>query len=189
MTETPDVNLVRAAISCLDTIIEHYGKSTSDAIVNAAQTVADQKCLGHPDQRIRELSLICLTTAVEALGAATVPFLAGALPKTIELLGSSITQEGKLRLHQIVCSFLSALLIHVPWMVSGRYLESIITLSQKSAEVARETAIEESRIEVLRLVARQVSAKDCLMTLKQSLSGAIASGPLVRADRVKFFRD
>ena len=182
------MSLKHAAISCLDTVVEKYGKSSADAVVAAAQTVASSHGVGHEDVRIQEISLVCLTSAVDSIGPATVPLLATALPRALELLEASFSAErNSTRLHDVVYSFLGAILTQVPWIATARYLDSILRLSHRSASAGLETSAKDSRLHVLRLLSRQPDAKQIFSAIERTLDDAISSGPIVSSAEDLYF--
>ena len=174
-----------AAIACLDTIIEKYGKSDAESMAAAVQTVVSSEVLCHDDLRVRTMSILCLTSAVEVLSSDTIPLLPGALPRVLEQLELTLIHgERPAGLHNAGYSFLGALFVHVPWIVTAHHLDRVFKLLHKSAEAGFDEATDENRRQVLRLIATQVDAKDCFATLKRNMADAIAAGPLVCADLV-----
>ena len=178
-----DIPSIHAAIACFDVIVEKYGKSLVDPVVAAMHIVADSKVLDHKDDRIQALSVLCLTSAVEALGAATVPIMAQALPKALEIFERSLTSgAGSWQLQNTVCSYLSAVLAQIPWIVTMRYLDTILRLWHKFAQTASAKSGEEGRKHVLQLMAIHVVPKDIFVTAKRTLADATTAGSLVRVE-------
>lgn len=170
------------AIACLDTIIEKYGKKDTEGILAAIHIVAGSHGIGHSDRRIQIISLLCLTSAVEILGPDTVPLIPGALSVALNHLEASVVEDEKVvGLHNAVYSFLDALCVHLPWIMTTDYYDRILRLSHKSAEAGLDDSANENRLHVLRTIVRQVAAKDYFAAIKRTMADAIATGPLVRA--------
>ena len=178
---TSDIPSIHAALACFDVVVENYGKSLVDPVIAAMHVVAGSKGLGHKDGRIQALSMLCLTSAIEALDAATVPIMAQALPKALEIFELSLTSRaGSLQTQNTVCSYLSAVLAQIPWIVTTRYLDTILRLWHKFAQTANASSGEESRKHVLQLMAIHVAPKDIFATAKRTLADATTAGSLVR---------
>ena len=175
--------LTHSAISCVDTILVKYGKKDTDAATSMASIVAGRHALGHSDERIRVLALLCLASCVEVLGAGFIPVLPLALPLALNDLSLSVkAAEVKRKLHDAALSFIAALLTHVPWMITGSYLDTVLGLCQFSAQADVEEIAGESRLQLLRLVAQQIDMKECLAALDRGWSAAIDAGPMVRIE-------
>ena len=124
--------------------------------------------------------MLCLATAVEVLGEATIPVIPKALPKSIEHLKLSIQEDQEdERLHDAVYSFIGALLSYIPWLVTGQYLDLFLKASHESANSGLPDKCEQNRKEVLKLVAKQVSAQECFAALNRTWNSAMVEGPQV----------
>ncbi|KAI9802060.1 MAG: snoRNA-binding rRNA-processing protein utp10 [Piccolia ochrophora] len=174
--ESSDTLLKHTAISCVDQIFDKYGKTDPASVETAAGIVAGSEGLGHPDDRLRVIALLCLTTAVEAVHARILPVVPNALSNALEYLDSSV--EGNPQLHSAAYSFLGALMLRVPWIIIGKPLEKTLNISYRSAEAATDAKAEETRSEVLQLLAKQVEPKECFSSLEKSWPVAVSQGPL-----------
>ncbi len=185
-----DTHVKHAAIACLDTIIEKYGKSTANAMVAAAEVVAGSEGLGARDDRIQVAALFCLRSAVEILGAATVPVVAIALPKALGLLEMTLNSGSEsTQVHSAVCAFLSAVIAAVPWMVTPQYLDTMLKLIHQSTMGSLAPSAQEDSMYVLRLIAGHVPPRDCFAAIQRTLAQAMAAGPLVRPNSEYFGND
>lgn len=178
--ESSDVSLKHIAVVCMDRIAELFGKKDVAAIVASARIVAGDECLKASESSLRTISMLCLATMVEVLSDGFISILPLALPKAMDNLATSIqedTEDGAL--HNAVYSFLGALILYVPWMVTGADLDFALKLSFESANAEMGEECDQSRIEALRLVPKKVEAKDCLAALDRTWTISMTEGPLV----------
>lgn len=174
------------AIACLDTIIEKYGKRDTESILAAVHIVGGSHGIDHSDRRVQTISLLCLTSAVEILGPDAIPLIPGALTVALNHLEASVIKDERAPgLHNAVYSFLDALFVHLPWIMTAHYLDRILRLSHKSAEAGLDESANENRLHVLRIIVQQVAAKDCFAAIRRTMTDAIAAGPLVRAAQAR----
>lgn len=174
------VLLQHTAISCVDQIIEKYGKKDLQAVAAAAEVIVGPAALLHEDDRIRVISLLCLSSCVEVLGAGVIPLLPTALPTALDYLNNNI-DRGSLAdtLHNAVYAYLGALFIHIPWMITSAHLDRILYLSLASAGGDWPNTTHESRQQTVRLVPKRIDAKDCLGAISRVWPKSKHSGPVV----------
>jgi len=171
------VLLKLAAMECVDQISERFGKKNKGAIADAARVISGTQCLGHADNRLSTLAILCLASMVEILDQDIIPILPETLPRAYELLRKSIKKGSEdERLHNAVYTFISALLMHVPWIITGSNLDSILKLSYESSNADMGQSCDYSRRDSLQLLAKQTNAKDLFVALERSWAAAIASG-------------
>ena len=157
-----------------------FGKKDVAAIVTSARIVAGDECLKASEISFRTTSILCLATMLEVSSDGFISILPLALPKVMDSLAASIREDtGSGALHNAVYSFLCAIILYVPWMLTGADLDSVLRLSFESANAEMGVECDRSRVEALRLVPRMVEAKDCLGTLGRTWSIAMTEGPLV----------
>ena len=165
---------------CIDRTAELFGKKDVAAIIASARVVVGEECLGANEDSLRIISMLCLATMVEVSGHSFVSILPLAVPKAIENLATSIGEATRnSALHNAVYSFLGALILYAPWMVSGDDLACILKLSFESANVELGEDSDQSRIGALRLVPKKVEAKDCFAALVRTWTDAMTEGALV----------
>ena len=180
--ESKDVLYKYTAVACVDKISEKYGKKDLEAVGAAAETIASAHCLGQPDDRLRVMALLCLASLVEILREGIVSILPTAIPKTLEYMQASIPNpdEGESqKLHNAGFAFMSALVHHLPYMVSGGYLDKLLEISNASAEADLDDEADESRVQFLQLAAKQIDAKSMFTALEKDWEGAATLGSLV----------
>jgi len=175
-----EVLLRHTAIACLDRITEKFGKKDAAAVVDTAKIIAGESCLGAAEGSLRIISLQCLATMVEATGDAFISVIPKALPIAISHLETSIGEDTEdPSLHNAVYSLIGALLLYVPWAVTGADLDRLLTVSYRSANAIMGEECDRSRAEVLSLVAKQVEAKEYFAVLDRTWTAAMVEGPPV----------
>lgn len=179
--DEPDVLMKLTSLNCIDLISEKYGKKDKPAIARCAETISSAQCLGHADPRLRTMALLCLTSMVEVLDQVILPILPKALPRALDHLRETIEEQGDTGgLHNAVYSFLNALLTHVPWIITGEYLDSILQLSYGSSNAEMGEPCDNSRKESLLLLATHVAFRDLCLALERSWASGVSEGPQVR---------
>ncbi|KAM0301160.1 hypothetical protein HYE67_007015 [Fusarium culmorum] len=174
--ESTDVRYKHTAVTCVDKISEKYGKKDIEAVVAAATTIAGEHCLGQSEQRLRVMALLCLTSLVDVLQDAIVPVLPSALPKAVKYLDESLEDDDRdEELHVASYGFISALAQYLPYMLST-YLDRILEVSNKSAEIDLEDNTRESRVDCLHFVAKQLEAKEIFSALDRNWESAKSAG-------------
>jgi U3 small nucleolar RNA-associated protein 10 len=164
------------AVTCVDKIAEKYGKKDIEAVVAAATTIAGEHCLGQPEQRLRVMALLCLTSLVDVLQDAIVPVLPSAIPQAVKYLDESLKEDARdEELHVASYGFISALAQHLPYMLST-YLDRILEVSNKSAEIDLEDNTRESRVDCLHFLAKQLEAKEIFSALDRNWESARSAG-------------
>jgi U3 small nucleolar RNA-associated protein 10 len=180
LDSSPDHLLCLGATSCTDRIMEKYARKDSDRFSQVLGVVASDRCLGADEPRLRVVALLCLATAVEALGEVIIPLVPKALPKAVQHLGETLQEEHPdENLHNAVYSFLEALLLYVPWIVTGQYLDQTLAVSYQSAISDLSIKCNESRIDALDLIAKQTTTPECLAALNRTWNLAMEEGPEV----------
>ena len=122
-----------AAISCIDQICEKFGKTDTDAVLSVAENVAGEAALGSDDQSLRVISILCVASMVEVLGEAAVAILPPVLTQTLEYMRQTLEAETPSeQLLSAGFSLLGSVLDHLPWMLSGQYLDDALTLAARN---------------------------------------------------------
>ncbi len=178
--ESKDVLYKHIAVACVDKISEKYGKKDLEAVAAAAETIASGDCLGQADSRLRIMALLCLASLVEILQTGIVPVLPAAIPKALAYMEASVMSETKdQKLHNAGYAFISALVHHLPYMISGGYLDKLLEISNASAEADLDEEADESRTQCLQLTAKQVDAKSMFGALDKNWERASKIGIVV----------
>lgn len=174
--DSNDMRYKHTAVTCVDKIAEKYGKKDIEAVVAAATTIAGEHCLGQSEERLRVMALLCLTSLVDVLQDAIVPVLPSAIPQAVKYLNDSVEEEMRdEELHVASYGFISALAEHLPYMLST-YVDRILEVSNKSAEVELDEETKESRVDCLHFLAKQLEAKEIFSSLERNWESAKASG-------------
>ena len=93
LQQAQELNVKRIALSCIDSIISRFGKRDAAAVTTVAETVAGPKSLANGDDRIRILSLLCLTSVIDVVEDEAISLLPTVLPTAFEYLSAAIEQE------------------------------------------------------------------------------------------------
>jgi U3 small nucleolar RNA-associated protein 10 len=177
--ESKDVLYKHTAVACVDKISEKYGKKDLEAVSAAAETIASKECLGQSDDRLRVMALLCLASLVDILREGVVSILPSAIPKALDYMELSVTHPDGQKLHNAGYAFISALVQHLPYMISGSYLDRLLKISNLSAEADFDDDTDESRLQCIRLAAKQIDAKSMFGALEKNWDIAAAQGAIV----------
>ncbi|KAF5259814.1 hypothetical protein FOXYS1_9556 [Fusarium oxysporum] len=174
--ESTDMRYKHTAVTCVDKIAEKYGKKDIEAVVAAATTIAGEHCLGQSEERLRVMALLCLTSLVDVLQDAIVPVLPSAIPQAVKYLGESLRVDARdEELHVACYGFISALAQHLPYMLST-YVDRILEVSNRSAEIELDDDTKESRVDCLHFLAKQLEAKEIFSALDRNWDSARSAG-------------
>lgn len=187
--ESTDVSLKHTAVVCMDRIVELFGRKDVAAIIASGRIVAGDECLGASEKSLRTISMLCLATMVEVSSDGFISILPLALPKAMDSLAISIgedTEDGAL--HNAVYSFLGALILYVPWTVTGADLDFVLKLSFESANAEMGEDCDQSRIKALRLMPKKVEVKEGLAALDRTWAIAVTEGPLAVKEHLEILR-
>lgn len=175
--DSDDILYKHTAVTCVDKISEKYGKKDLEAVAAAASTIASKECLGQGDRRLRIMALLCLASLVDVLQDGIVPVLPSAIPQTFEYLVNSIQGvDSDVELHNACYVLLTALAQHLPYMISGAYLDQLLAVSNKSAEAPLDEEDHENRKDCLVFLAKQLDAKVLFTALQKNWTSAMDTG-------------
>ncbi|PQE03008.1 BP28CT domain-containing protein [Rutstroemia sp. NJR-2017a BVV2] len=175
--ESTDVLYKHTAVACVDKISEKYGKKDLEAVAAAAETIASDDCLGQSDPRLRVMALLCLTSLVDILKEGIVSVLPVAIPKALEYIAASLNESVEAqKIHNAGYAFISSLIQHLPYMISGSYLDTLLSISNTSAEADLEDEADESREQCLHFAAKQVDPKSMFSALERNWPRAVETG-------------
>lgn len=178
--ESDDMHYKHTAVICVDKISEKYGKKDLEAVAAAASTIAGQHCLGQVDRRLRIMALLCLASLVDVLQDNIVPVLPVAIPQTLEYLASSLNEaDSDVELHNACYALMTALAQHLPYMISGSYLDQLLAISNRSAEAPLDDEDHDNRKQCLQFLAKQLDAKVLFTALLKDWHTAMDAGHAV----------
>ncbi|KAK3678783.1 snoRNA-binding rRNA-processing protein utp10 [Recurvomyces mirabilis] len=173
------VGVRHAAITCMDQIVEKYGKRDRDAVLQAAQAVAGNAALGSEDGGLRVISILCLASMVEVLGGMFIPILPQVLGKVLEYLEGEVgAGKAKDKLQDAAFGFTSAVLDHLPWMYSDDYLDSTLELAGKLQQGDNHAAKQ-----FCSLAATNISASTLLTSLDRTFATIVDDGHQAAAEQ------
>ncbi|KAL2024392.1 hypothetical protein VTK56DRAFT_8203 [Thermocarpiscus australiensis] len=175
--ESDDMNYKHTAVVCVDKISEKYGKKDLDAVAAAATTIAGDHCLGQSSQNLRVMALLCLASLVDVLQDGIVPVLPVAIPKALAYLEESLKgDDPDTELHNAAYAFMAALAQHIPYMISGAYLDRLLACSNASAAAQLDDESTSNRSHCLQFLAKLVDPKALYIALNQNWTTAANSG-------------
>ena len=179
--ESSDVSLKKSAIGSVDKITEKFGKMAIPTVIESALAISNDNCVAAAEISTRVVSLLCLATMVEVAGDSFVSVIPTAFPKALDSIALSI-QEGThdSDLHDAAYTFFSALLLYVPWFISGADLDRFLAVSYESINAELGDDCGSRRIEAMQLISKQTEAKECFAALSRTWPSAMTEGPLVR---------
>ncbi|KAF2828264.1 hypothetical protein CC86DRAFT_320947 [Ophiobolus disseminans] len=163
------------SISCIDQIIDRFGKKDPSAVTSVAQTISGSQALSSTDDTIRILSLVCLTSVVDVLEDEAISLLPIVLPTAFEYLSQAIAGE-KAGLHNAVYALLSNIIERLGYMFSREHLQTALRLSHRSAASGLEDSCDESRRTFYQSVSEHLSAQDTFAAIKLTWQHAISQG-------------
>ncbi|POS85421.1 hypothetical protein EPUL_003337, partial [Erysiphe pulchra] len=177
------------AINCVKKISIKYGKKDLEAIKGAAETISSSYCLGQSDDHLRVSALQCLASIVDILKEDIIFVLPATIPRALEYLKESIQlSEMAQMLHKACYTFLSAIVRHLPYMISGAHLDKLLELSNFSAETLLDNEIRDIRKNFVSLAVKQIDPKYVFSSLERYWSHAISLGPLVLREYIENIR-
>ncbi|KAK4190081.1 hypothetical protein QBC35DRAFT_461418 [Podospora australis] len=175
--ESDDMSYKHTAVTCVDKISEKYGKKDLDAVAAAAETIAGDHCLGQSSQTLRVMALLCLASLVDVLQDGIVPVLPVAIPKALTYLEESLKGETpNADLHNASYAFMAALAQHIPYMITGAYLERLLACSNASAAAELDQESVSNRSHCLQFLAKLVDPKALYVALNNNWTNAANSG-------------
>lgn len=124
------------------------------------------------------MALLCLASLVDVLQDGIVPVLPVAIPKALSYLEESLhLEKANVELHNAVYAFMTALAQHLPYMLSGAYLDRLLSCSNLSAEAGLDDESNENRMQCLRILAKLADAKAMFSALERNWTKAVEAGP------------
>lgn len=178
--ESDDMSYKHTAVTCVDKISEKYGKKDIDAVAAAAATIAGDHCLGQSSQSLRVMALLCLASLVDVLQDGIVPVLPVAIPKALDYLEQSLVgEEPNAELHNAAYAFVAALAQHIPYMITGSYLDRLLACSNASAAASLDDESTSNRTHCLQFLAKLADPKVMYNALNQNWASASSCGASV----------
>lgn len=173
------VPLKHAVLACMSFISDKFGQKDVSAVFDVATAISNSQAPAAVDLSLEIAILLCLATMVHVVRDQFVPLVPIIFPKALDHLKASVAIENP-HLHNAVYSFICALLLHVPWIITRKYMTRLLEISYESANAELGKAYDDSRVETLKLAAKQIKSEHLFHALNQSWKTAIANGPNVR---------
>jgi U3 small nucleolar RNA-associated protein 10 len=175
------------SVSCIDRVIERFGKKDTSAVAAVAQTISGSQALSSNDDRIRILSLLCLTSVVDVLEDEAISLLPTVLPTAFDYLSQAIEGE-KTGLHNAVYTLLSNIVEGLGYTFSREYLETALRLSHRSAASELDDACDQSRRAFYESVSEHLSAQETFAAIKSTWSYAVSQGFEATSEHLELLR-
>ncbi|KAJ4376771.1 snoRNA-binding rRNA-processing protein utp10 [Didymella sp. IMI 355093] len=163
------------SVSCIDSIVERFGKKDASAVASVAQTIAGPQSLSHSDDRVRVLSLLCLTSIVDVLEDEFISLLPSVLPVAFDYLSKAIDEEN-VGLHNAVYTLISDIIERLGYMFSREYLDTALRLSHRSATADLEEACDESRRAFYQSVSEHLGVQEVFAAIQSTWAHAVSQG-------------
>lgn len=175
LQESPGMDVKIVCVSCIDRIIERFGKKDVTAVSSVAQTIAGLQALSSSDDRVRILSLLCLTSVFDVLEDEAISLIPTILPTAFDYLSQAIDEQ-KTGLHNAVFTLLSNIVERLGYMFSRDYLETALQLSHRSTSASLEAVCDDSRLAFYDSVSQHLSAQEVFVAIKSTWSHAVSQG-------------
>lgn len=176
ITTTEKEALRHASISCMDRIVEVYGRKSPEAVLSASSTLVESEHgLSSKDPRTQLMSLLCLASMMEALKESAVPLVPTSMTKSLAILEHTLQDKGRgVDLHNAVFAFLSALIAHVPFMLSDDNVVDMLKVTYKSSVKILDGSSQEARKDTLTLLAHKLEISTITSGLTAALPDVVA---------------
>jgi U3 small nucleolar RNA-associated protein 10 len=175
LEQSSEMDAKMVSVSCIDRIIERFGKKDVSAVASVAQIVSGSQSLSSSDDRLRVLSLLCLTSVVDVLEDEAISLLPTILPTAFEYLSHAIEDE-KTGLHNAVFTILSNIVERLGYMFSRDYLDTALRLCQRSAAADLDQTCDESRSSFFQSVSEHLGAQEVFAAIKSTWPHAASQG-------------
>lgn len=167
-----------AAITCIDQIVEKFGKQDHAAVAAAAVSVADESALGSENSSLRVISILCLASMVEVLEDDFIPIFPRVVGLTVNYLEETLQAVNPdVQLHRAAFSFIYAVLDHLPWMLSAEHLDQTLGLAARAVSVFNaDSDSSDSVAQFHALAARKVSAQHLFTSIDRTWDNVAVLG-------------
>ncbi|QDS77678.1 hypothetical protein FKW77_003509 [Venturia effusa] len=166
--KSTDVSLKRDAISCIDQIIERFGKKDTSFVIAAAQVVTGAEALRSSHETLRYTSMYCLVTIVEVLQDEFIPLVPQVLPVALDYLEGSL-EESRDTVAKSSFTLVTSLVQHLPFLVTGEeYLDRALKLAQAASVSSVSGVTASKRSEFYKLVGRYIDASELFAAYNRS---------------------
>ena len=179
-----------AAITCVDQIVERYGKKDRAAVLRAAEVVAGDAALGSTEDSLRIIAILCLASAVEVLGDDFIEILPGVLSRILGYVEEALSKPAfnEHKMHIAAFTFATAVLDHLPWMFSAQFLDRTLNVAAKSA--AHEDTNKSDALSIAQfhdLAARKISAQELFGSVDRTWPSVLTFGSAALEMQLAFF--
>ncbi|TKA26604.1 hypothetical protein B0A50_04712 [Salinomyces thailandicus] len=167
-----------AAVTCIDQIVDKYGKRDRTAALDAAKVVAGDAALGSEDYKLKVTSTLCLASMVGVLEEELISILPEVFDKILGYAQVAFTSlDVDYQLLDAVFGFTVSVLDHLPWMFSPQYLnKAVSSVGQAVTKVDYEDAEITMPMEFCSVVAKQINPQDLFPAIERTFEEVTALG-------------
>lgn len=174
---SPD-ELKADALCCINAVTIKYGKQAPLIISGLADAIIGAGGLRSPDDGLRVLSLVCLTSMTSCLGGQIIPIIPKTVPLSLNELRKSIIQDpAHQMIHNSVLAFLDELVRTVPNFMAS-YLSELLPLVYESAGSHKfdDETSGGVRRDLLRSISTDINPKKAISAFVRSWPHVISGG-------------
>lgn len=190
LQQSQEADATKIAISCIDRIIERFGRKDTAATALVAKSIYGPQALLSSDDKIRVMSLLCLTSIVDVLEDEAISLLPEILPTAFKYLSQAIEEEIA-GLHQAVYALLSHIVDRLGYMFDQTWLETALQLSHRSAQLADGSLSEvgaSDRQAFYSSVSEELGAHVTFAAIKSTWSHAVSHGFNATSEHLELLR-
>ncbi|KAI6871342.1 hypothetical protein KC323_g1920 [Hortaea werneckii] len=177
----------QAAITCVDQIIERYGKLDRSAALEAATAVAGDAALGSEDDMLKITSVLCLASMVAVLEDDFISILPRVFDSIMGYADLAVDSKNvNYQLLDAVFSFAVSVLDHLPWMFSTQYLQhAFLTVGKAVARMEHDDVEIQMPDHFCSLAAKKIGAHELFTTIDQTWDAIAALGPIATVQHMQ----
>ncbi|KIW04885.1 uncharacterized protein PV09_04060 [Verruconis gallopava] len=184
LQESDNTVLCSEAVTCLGQVSKRFGRKDTSLVVKVAQALSSDRILKHADRSVLLVSVSSLTITIKVLKDEFISLVPMILPVIFKHLESGISYDTSgemlkaLNLSLNCIGFIYCLVEHLPFLMTGDYLDTAFLLLAKAAATPDgvERKLKESRNDLLRLIAKSVEADEVLAALGRNFKNVASFG-------------
>ncbi|KAF2202853.1 hypothetical protein GQ43DRAFT_479562 [Delitschia confertaspora ATCC 74209] len=171
--ESQEIDLKLVALSCVDQIVERFGKKDTSAVMSMARVVSGPQSFANEDDRLRIMSLVCLASVVDVVDEEFISLLPTVLPVMFGYLEESITSGAKADLYKAIYGLLVTIVERIGFMFTVDHMEEALRLSLRSSASDFGDECAYSRQLFYQKMAEHLEAKSIFTAIKRTWPDAI----------------
>jgi len=190
LQSTEDAGLRIDIVQLIDEVSERFGKKDLPAVSAAASAIAGERAFGSTDIALQTSSLLALSSLIQVLRDEFVGLIPTIMPQAIGHLRSA-TQDGKNeedmegpsqneRLHNACFTFFTSILEHIPYIMSGNYVDEIMMNFQQSRSIEWTVASSEAVTEFYEFLSNRLGTAECFSAIERNVQSSFLTDDIVR---------